>query len=320
MKRLAGLCAVLVCLLFFTGCSVLRIHEEPTTVKTNLTKLKGVPFYIKVGKLKQTTVYTRTWLEVEFTLSDVDAADKKNNPRKAILLLKEDTATAPLLMAGMNAAKATARESGDVTDVVEAFLTAGLKQIEMADIINETKLSPQPVQGYKAITENLISNGTECVTEVDYDHTYYFNGWIPIFGSSTASFELAADGTLSKGSATTDTTALLAQIPMKEYLTKKWIPKEEETATVSSVGPNVPPKGPKAITPPTRVLETTFIQKGYIYTLSRTLPFNSALKQNAVKWGEEDSVIRSVIGADSSKKEDKTNQDTFEGSVSLPKK
>ena len=56
MKRI--LC-IIYCSLILTACSSFDIsdsQEEP---------VEGVPFYIKKGVVKQTSIYSRSWIEVE---------------------------------------------------------------------------------------------------------------------------------------------------------------------------------------------------------------------------------------------------------------
>ncbi len=322
MTKVSKWCAVLFCLLFFTGCSVFRIYED------GQKKVKGVPFYTKVGILKQTTVYTRTWLEVDFTLRE-EKGDKKSNSEEAALLIKEDTASLTDLKKCEEAAKYAAKKGEKLEDIVKAFAgETAIRSISLDDIIKETMIPLTSIHStqsdgnmevnikFNAITENLVSNTTEVTSDVDYENTYYFNGWIPLFASSKAECELAENGTLSKGSVDMDTTALLGQLPVKEYLTAKYVPAAEEVAGEKPASPSK-----LLATSPPKALEIKISQKGFVYTLTKKYHGEKTPShKQALKPGDEDSIVRTVLGAETAKKEDKENKATFEGSVSLPKK
>jgi hypothetical protein len=299
-KRFAWL--VLVALpLMLSGCSLFKISDGSK-------EIQGIPFYPKVGKLKQATVWTRTWLEIGFVLSDVDpSTGKKSNTQSGILLVDEKTADETNLNSSAVAAQ-NATKAQDLLGVINAFKNGSkISTIPISTINAESSvgLGGPPT----SVLQALVSNGTELTTEVDYSKVYYYNAQVAPFSSAEASVKLAADGSLSEVSAKADTTKLADVIPLGGLLSK-------ELGLAASGGG----AAAKIVLPPAqnRELIITITRRGYSYTLTKLLPPDSSRKQAPLQFGLEDSIVRSALGDDAGKKDDKAKKATFEGSVNLP--
>jgi hypothetical protein len=291
-------------LLMLSGCSLFKISDGSK-------EIRGIPFYPKVGKLKQTTVWSRTWLEIGFTLSDVDPpTGKKSNTQSGVLQVDEKTGTADNLNNSAAAAQLAAKTQ-DLGRVIEAFKKgSSIVTITLSTITSESDAQSQG--NPSSLLQTLVSNGTELVTEVDYSKTYYYNAQVPIFSSAEASVKLAADGSLSEVSAKADTTKLADVIPVGGLLSKAFglTASSGDTTTTSAFAPTVA----------NRELVITISRKGYIYTLTKLLSPDSLRRQAPVMFGYEDSIVRSALGDDAGKKDDKSKKATFEGSLTLPEK
>lgn len=284
-------------LVVLPGCSVFRVHQGSE-------KIKGIPFYTKVGKLKQATTWSRTWLEVEISLSDLDpTSGKKSNTETAILQIPEKSATADALNKGTAAAQKEAATSGSIGDTVEAFKTGSkITPLDINTILTEGDATfPGPPI---SLFESLVSNTTDLIAEVDYTKLYTYNAFVPVFGSAEASIELAADGSLTKASSKADTGKLADELPIAALLTKAF-------GLAAAAG--------LTATVPTKELTVSITRHGYLYTLTKLRGPDAPRNQNPLKFGEQDAIVRTELGADTGQKKDPGKKATFEGSVSLPK-
>lgn len=277
------------------GCSTFNVHKGQD-------RIAGVPFYGKVGKLKQATAYSRSWIELEFTFADVNGGTR-SNVQTAVLRLQESTFDGTAFNAGLTAAQAEARNPNATPSTVAAAFLGGapaIKQISIQDIVKEsaTDFTPTPT----SLLQSLLSNVTEPITEVDYSTVYYYNARTPVFGSTSATIKLAADGSLTEASSSVDSTKLAEEIPLAEFLTKAF------GLPVSAVAGTT-----------TRELSVSVTRRGYVYTLTKLHDPTAARKQSPLAFGSEDSVVRTVLGAEGGKKESTGREATFQGSVSLPK-
>jgi len=281
------------------GCSVFNVHQGSDSTK-------GIIFYSKVGKLKQTTTFSRSWIEVQFTLSDLDASGKKSNTQSALLPITERAAEPAALNKGLAQAQAAAGTARSVNDVVNAFTGSGIPPLTNAAIIAESDTS---FVGPPAnLLQSLLSNTTELVVEVDYTKPYTYNARIPVFGSADSSIELAGDGSLSKAETKADTGKLADALPISALLTKAF-----GLAAAAA---------PAAIAPvqtPNRELTITVTRRGFLYTLTKLLEPTVGRNQLPLEFGKQDSIVRTELGANVDQKKDPGKQATFEGSVNLPK-
>jgi hypothetical protein len=161
------------------------------------------------------------WAEPKYTLTvNVLAADKPVASRAIILsrstliegtgTRKTDSSLGRLLQDLY--ALAAARSVDDLTadtcpDKVAAKWEAESEMArdhENRTYCDESNIPPciTLAEGEKKGDLLRLVNTANVVTEVDYEHVYYFNAQTPWIGSATADPKLNADGTLSEGSAT----------------------------------------------------------------------------------------------------------------------
>jgi len=147
-----------------------------------LEEVKGIPFYIKKGMCKQETV----WVEPQYTVSNttLDGAPSKVLDRESFLKVATPS----------NAQK------GDYWALVESMRSPLRVREEGAnDSIDGAPIdiSWQMAHG----NWSLVSNTAAVESVVDYSQVYYLNSAKPLAGTSQVSYKLAADGTLTEGSA-----------------------------------------------------------------------------------------------------------------------
>ncbi len=199
--------------IMMTGCmNTIRVHQGPSpdgTKPKTVSKLKGLPFYLKRNYLQQTTVYTRSVLEVSLQIT-VQVADGDAKP----VSLPPSIRMVPNNSAGIGAVsqlrRLVASSPGELLDIVEFFNS----------MPEATELSSVPW------SDKPRSNTVSVVTEVDTSTIYYINARAPWFGSGNLSTALAADGTLTSAEATVDSNladAIPAILPIKEFLESEYV-------------------------------------------------------------------------------------------------
>ncbi len=181
-------------------------------------KIDGIPFYAKVAACKHETV----WLVPTYKLTLVEIT-----PAPAT---EEENQTAENKTAG----KEVSKSLGVRLISLETYTSDDFRKMA-ASIENDTNQPdegvvrnwflnlPQttvPGHGLPAAEERILaSNENVPVVMVNYATTYYYNVKRPILGSVSATAELNADGTLSKGSAQIEDKtlqAILDLLPVKE--------------------------------------------------------------------------------------------------------
>ena len=212
--------------------NVLRVKER--VVEDNGVKYKtigGVPFYVKREQFKQTTLYTKTWLKATLTVdkrvldSKVEKEFQLETSKQVFVtqLLKETSdKLSPIRIAIMNA---------DIHDGDDAETV--IKQFEaLESICDDTRV--------KAV---LVTNVVESEWVVDERQKYYLNAPLPWFGSASLTQEINPDGTLSKAISTPDTKmaeGISALIPLKEYLTGRFVEGLEDKSTEEAMNAVTP--------------------------------------------------------------------------------
>lgn len=204
----------------------------PAFQVTKGTEPKGIPFYVKSEVHRHHSTYQYDWWRVSLTHIPVIAEASGTTP--AVLGPKSTRVKDVAATAANRAALDNLRNLIDALPAVPARDPAVLlKQITDAF----AALDPVPdnhVSQPDAKLLRLTSNFVERVSVVDYSRTYYLNGRIPPFGSNNLNTELAADGTLAKGSTTVSggvgdaigsiASAITGIAPIKEFLTTRWTP------------------------------------------------------------------------------------------------
>jgi hypothetical protein len=166
------------------------------------------------------------------------------------------------------------------------------------------------------LSDAVASNSVTVDSVVDYTKQYFLNVTSYPFTSSTSNFELNADGTLSKGGATIDTTKLADVIPLNSYLSK----------VVEHIAPKVAVAaglaGAAAV--PRYKIQLSISEQGYQYTLTKisalTVSSLASCSNPALTFGT-DLWTRAPLGGAASDdgKADKSKQYLFQGTVTPPK-
>lgn len=300
---------VLICSIAISGCSAFSVYDSDGTNK------KGVPFFLKTGKVKQTTSYTRSWIEatINFSVINGDNAEHDSQRVATIRISKETYDQYELIKAFADADKSAMEGgfSGAVTSLQTSLSKSCKGEPRINCVINQQTMSDEssPTNTLpKLLFQALESNSSEYVTLVDYDKPYYFNATIPAFGTATATAKLAPDGTLTEATSTVDSTKLAELIPLKELLLSK-LGLEKTGQTALSTG---------KIAPYSLTLSIT--DNGYKYGLVKFHPYSSGLNFEPLKFSDKDVSVTRVKYADQSAKKDdpKKNSISIEGTIVLP--
>lgn len=290
----------------------------------------GLPFFAKVGRLKQKTVRARTWLDVTLTVLHEKAAGDRSKPSTMRIAIPEG-AWAPKAVSDALAHAAKVANGVAATPenlpvalrrATEAFVDSaagGLPSLDPLTLFHAGK--PEPLPSGSSIAEHVMANEVSIVAEPDYSNPLGFNVRAPFFSSATASLDVAPDGTLAKASAGLDTSKLADAIPLKDYLSA--------ALGLASAASETVPKGVDRFV----VLAEARVE-GLKFTLTRTLPLGTRaskpgsdranvtavepdLKRNPLTFLDAQSVTRSPLNAPPAGDDDDKIQ--FSGSVALPK-
>lgn len=189
--------------------SSVRIKTADSTAIPKGADVPGIPFYVKTAKCKQET----TWIEPVYTLAlkktttykfiDEDAAKKagaKLPPAevrvatKVLSLSQFEPTNTPLQQLLALLAKSNASDS-DHAQIENAWGALSAVPDYLPLGISEDLL----ISGGTNVI--MISNTASPEAMVDYARVYYYNAPRPWIGTSQVDVKLAADGTLTEGSA-----------------------------------------------------------------------------------------------------------------------
>lgn len=309
------------------GClSTVRINKAPTPPALSTGEVKGVPFYVKVGKCKQET----SWLQPVYTLTlkktttyrfvDEKAA-KTANPNAKPPDPVVHTATKTLSLPQFN--------SDDVRTLRGLLGKPGEATAIEAKAIDDQwkKIADRPDYVAVAVKEDALINSDEVLevsntstpeAVVDYATTYYFNAPQPWVGSSQINVKLAADGTLTEGSAQVQNQTLstiLSALPISALLTTAVGAGAAAAAAPPLKGLAAP--APEA-TKETTQYELTITESGYTHTHSRYQEFKLPCAVEASGVRTDYALAIQSSGQGTSKKDD-SNTVKVDGSIVLPK-
>ena len=194
----------------------------------------------------------------------------------------------------------------------------GLMKKACNDSNNNCEITPQLIASESNIItsnsvhldQHLLANNSSFDSIVDYQNKYYFNTTVPPFGITTASMELAADGTISKASSTVDSTKLADLVPLKELLIDKWgIEKIASGAALATV-------------PRDYSWALSINTNGFKYTLEKTHPINSGLNLLPLNFNTSGiSISREEFSkSNSAQKKANKNAISIQGTIILPEK
>ena len=301
--------SIIVAFLLLSSCSAFSIHD-----KTN-TNTKGVPFYVKKGVVKQSSTYTRTWVDVKINYHRLNGGTKiQDTERTAKLSFSAASYDQILLLKEFLAADASAITG--FFDALNAFIEKMNKSCTESK--KNCSITPQIIANEGNIFyinpsdlyQTLLTNSSSYVTIVDYQNQYYFNATVPPFGTTTASIELAADGTLSKASSVVDSTKLADLIPLKELLIDKW--GLEKIAGVAAL----------AEYPRDYSWTLSVSTDGFKYSLEKYHPYSSGLNLPPLQFDTNGLSVSREKFAKSNSGAKKTNKNaiSIQGSIILPEK
>ncbi|MGO8790881.1 MAG: hypothetical protein ACLQVL_26350 [Terriglobia bacterium] len=207
--RIVSIFTLAACLMLGGCLSTVRIKTADSTSIPKGGDVPGIPFYVKTAKCKQET----TWIEPVYTL-----ALKKTTTYK---FLDEDAAK----KAGSKLPPAEVRVATKVLSLSE-FQPTNTDLQELLALLakpNASEADNAPIEhawdklskipDYLPLNtseDSLISGGTNVImisntaspeAMVDYTRVYYYNAPRPWIGTSQVDAKLAADGTLTEGSA-----------------------------------------------------------------------------------------------------------------------
>lgn len=311
--RVHKLVAFLPSLFVLSACSVFSVHQSPADDPPHfyekwlgLDSERGIPFYVRVGTKIQKTTFARTYLEIGFLLEKVDSG-KTIYKSEGLLKVKADLPS-DAFNAGVLGANEAVKSTEDLNTIIDAFKSKGsskgLTVIELRQIYSEQ--DPCYTGSFVALIQTPLSNAVEQGTKIDYSNIHYYNAKAPIFGSADASFELAPDGTLAKGTVHIVEPKPAELVPLTEIASKAI-----SLAKTGTIAPSV------AEVTPERRLTISLTKRGYLYTLtSETLvipkPLSCASENVAYEVTE--------IGSETKKEKPPENAIKFDGSIVLPKK
>jgi len=262
--------------LVLSGClSTVRIKRDPITgTSTNKQDVAGIPFYVKTAKCKQES----TWIEPVYTLTlkktttykflndaeakKVDAKLPAPEVRTASKVLSKSqfqpSTNAPLqtLLALLN------KPNTSAPDII-AIENAWALIIAKDDYIPLSTSEDDLIKAGKEVIETANTSTPEVV--VDYKTVYYYNAPRPWVGTSQVDAKLAADGTLTEGSAQvqgqTLSTILTAVTSVFSTVVSK----------IPSFGPGAPPDA----TSTTTQYDLTVQKEAYQHTHTRYGDFSN---------------------------------------------
>ncbi|KAA3608622.1 MAG: hypothetical protein DWQ01_10990 [Planctomycetota bacterium] len=286
------------------GCSAFN-------VKTDAESLSGVPFYKKIGVTRQTTKFTRTWLEVKLGKEIVeDTTGKIIDSKYVTFQLDEDEwcdIKARSWLKARDANHSLESIAEDFTKQKEFVRSIDTKTIfeetDVASMIEKPLRLPANDPGHTRHT--LIGNSVAQATAVDYSELHYFNVKIPPFASATASIKLHKDGTLSEANSSVDLSHQAEVIPAKEFFMEK-------LGLVKAL--DDPSKEP------VMRLVLRVERRGFLYELVRDWPLSSPdpdfQPKDPLTAATADSIIRKKLA---SPKPPAADGIRFEGNIQLPK-
>jgi len=315
-RKMKKLSFAILASLTVTACSSFDIYDDKGE------SVKGIPYYIKKGAVKQTTAYSRSWLEVTIEYSKVKADGKavsgsKNSAKfdiqmgnyDSIELLNAFAEAQEQVDSGFAIAFGTFKtelDKGCSTSTINCSISPSDKSDDLS------AKTPTPLN----VHQEFISNKATYESIVDYSKIYYFNTTVPPFGTTTGSVTLAADGTLTTGTSTVDTTKLAEVIPLNEILLKKFKLGDYLPSVTSTDKSNTKSKPPI----PTPILTISINKKSYQYNLTKHLPYNSGLNLTPLDFNSSDISIAVVTSNSSSgKPAANSNAIKLNGTIELPK-
>lgn len=338
MIRFARAGAATLAFLCLTACvGVVRVYEEPGTVKRSRferTKHAGIPFYRKVERNVQKTVYADTWwratLTVRTRVTDRSTGSEAVTDERDDVIIRDVARGSTDQVALLNALKTEIQKNqrptlAQANSIIDRFTH---------QLYNRSQLD-------RHRDVEIIANDVSTTWVVD-DKTYYLNAPLPWFGTGSLTQKMAADGTLQEVTSTADTKigkGLSALVPLKEYFTSRYIDasaavetggSDADKATLKAQGPSLLRGGSmtrEALIQRSDVVKTLELEvelAGYEYTFTSG-PTPSDLS-GAIPFPMDESGLallnftRKPVGAKEEKDDEAAEQKIgINGTITLPK-
>lgn len=311
LYKLAPAVAVFLC-----GCgTAIRV--------TNSKQVDGIPFYVKVVACKPETVWVvptyKITLVKTYKAPVLDGLDKKAEQKVGAKAVDAKDVSESLGVRLISLNTYNSKEFRELSSRLENS-REGMPEQPILDMF--AKLQPYNLPNDQLPEKEnriLASNENVPVVMVDYANPYYYNVKRPILGSVTATAELNAEGTLSKGTAIIEDKtlqAILDLFPVKDVLS---------AAAKGSLGVMGFEGSPEGLVR----LKLTIEPQVYKYTLSKSptianrenpLPCQAPKDMLAPDDLKGYNVSRTTVTtAVSSDKTDSQQSVKFAGTVELPK-
>jgi hypothetical protein len=277
----------------------------------------GIPFFAKVGRMKQTTIRTRTWMQVTLSVAYESSVGIRSKPRTATIAVAEHDLTIQAVTKALVEANAAANRAGLAISVeglpsaVDRALAEFVKGVPTLDGITQIAASElMPLTSGSPIVERLAANDIALVAEADYSRRFCFNVCAPVFGTGSGSLEIAPDGTLSKATAAVSAEKFADVLPVKDLISKQFSLAADTVETKATE-----PKDHYVVTVDAR-------PDGYKFTLTSRYDIGATwkvddLQKAALTFADAQSVVRGALNA--APADDDGDKFQFSGSVAVPK-
>jgi hypothetical protein len=236
MKIKSVVLVLSVSLLLMSGCirsRGLSVSVEPVQDATKKKVVDGIPFYKKIPVFTQTSIYLDPFYEVRLFIN----YKKDGSQTKAITLPAAVSTIYEEGLAGCNQFYEATQSFSALVDPIAAIIKSFDNSIP-ADYKYRIRGVDDFTDGSNKKLPVLYSNVVDSKMIVDWKNQYYINYKVPIAGSSSLTAELSGEGTLNKVTGETEDKTLSTimegistLLPLKEYLTAKWIPKSPDKTT-----------------------------------------------------------------------------------------
>ena len=207
------LCAFTLLTLSLTGCSNIEIYSKDGDNSVTSSKLKGIPFYIKVPALTQDTKLLKSELSVQIEVTVETGGSKQVTHYPNLEPIKLDDTQE-------NRESVTAT----IDELVKKGASGGWTSSDTAREVTKVTEAIRVKKPTKPLEPEVVSN-TWGLSMVVSPKQYYITNRVPFMGSASSDFKFASDGTLTEASSSiTDDTAktLLGLFPISALLSKQW--------------------------------------------------------------------------------------------------
>jgi hypothetical protein len=232
MKKVLILFLMAFLLLAVAGCrrKAFSIIVEPLTDASEKKAVDGVPFYKKIPVWLQTSVYLDPYYEISLFVSQGEPGKGVATtaiPSAKMLIAESDL---PKFSNFVNQAKKLTSEGAIISKFKRIVPEKDQYKIRGPSSFKDIPKEEGPKKDSMKLPK-LYSNSTEEKIVVDWKNLYYINYLVPVVGSSSLTAEFGDDGTLTKAAGETEDKtletivgAVSTFLPIKEFLTDKWIP------------------------------------------------------------------------------------------------